>query len=87
MACAEVKTIEACDARDDCHTVLADTSLCSCVAAGCCAIFDFCADGALADCKGPATCKRMEPTCTPDFVVAFKYSCYEGCVRPIDCAP
>jgi len=86
-ACSEVKTEETCAGRADCHPVFVDANVCNCATPGCCMMFDRCADGAHADCKGPALCKMMEPPCGTTYVIAYQESCYEGCVRPTDCAP
>jgi hypothetical protein len=78
----------ACDARTDCHAVYTDSGTCDCAVAGCCAKFNRCADGAKASCKGPALCNIVGPSCeSPAFVVSYASSCFEGCVRPTECAP
>jgi hypothetical protein len=85
--CSEEKTAAACDARSDCHSLFMDSNLCNCAEPGCCMIFERCTDRAQADCRGPAMCKMMPPTCGTDYVVAYLETCYEGCVHPTDCAP
>jgi hypothetical protein len=87
--CVNLETVEECDARSDCHPVFTDPgpSGCACAAVGCCTRFSRCAEGALADCDGPALCEVMTPYCAnPAYVVSYANSCFEGCVRPEDCA-
>jgi hypothetical protein len=52
-------------------------------------MFDFCADGERADCEGKTvSCDAPTPFCDdPAYVVSFSGFCYEGCVKPEDCAP
>jgi hypothetical protein len=89
VLCANVTDRLSCDARPDCHSVFADSGgVCDCATPGCCIVFSRCADGAKATCKGTPTCHRTAPTCdTPDLVVSYTADCYEGCVRPTECAP
>jgi hypothetical protein len=84
--CGDITTQAACDARGDCHSVFVDEKNCACLALGCCARFQACADGDKADCTGPALCKMMQPYCEGPYVIAFEGSCYEGCVQQTDCA-
>jgi len=88
--CADITTLAECDARTDCHPVFTDPgpANCSCTAIGCCTRFAHCADGGLANCLGPIGCASVMPYCpSPAYVVSAVNSCYEGCVRPEDCAP
>jgi hypothetical protein len=88
-ACSQVTTLEACEARLDCHPVFTDPGPdgCACTAVGCCARFSRCADVGLANCVGPAACASPTPYCEePAYVVSYADSCFEGCVRPEDCA-
>lgn len=87
--CAGVTTLAECDARIDCHPVFADPGpdACDCPTPGCCVTFSFCADVGLAMCVGQPTCASQAPTCSePAYVVSYSGGCYEGCVRPEDCA-
>jgi hypothetical protein len=88
-ACSDVKDLATCKQRSDCHPVFADPGTCLCAQPGCCQMFQRCAEPDKADCKGPALCKRLPPTCEGDYVVAYdpSTSCYEGCVLKTDCAP
>ncbi len=87
--CAEVSTQTECDARTDCHSVFTDSNDCTCGGLGCCAQFSRCADGALANCDiSDVSCDAPTPYCeSPVYVVSVSGFCYEGCVRPADCAP
>jgi hypothetical protein len=86
--CANVTTLAACDARTDCHSVFVDPGTCGCAAVGCCAHFSRCAAGGKASCKGTPLCQIATPYCeAPAFVVSYTANCYEGCVRPTECAP
>jgi hypothetical protein len=85
--CADVTTLAECDARTDCHSVFVDPQNCRCAALGCCSHFLRCADGDLANCKGPAACDSLTPHCEGPYVVSFANACYEGCVRATECAP
>ena len=83
--CASETTLAGCEARTDCHAVLASPGSCDCPIV---VQLDHCADGAKATCTGTPTCHRTMPYCeTPDFVVSYTADCYEGCVRATDCAP
>jgi hypothetical protein len=87
--CGAVTTLEACEARPDCHPVFVDPgpASCTCSAVGCCAEFSRCADGTLVNCVGPAACALPTPYCEePAYVVSYAGSCFEGCVKPEDCA-
>jgi hypothetical protein len=87
--CSQVTTLDACEARSDCHSVFVDPGICDCIAVGCCAHFSACADGDRARCAAPATlaCKAPTPFCeSPAYVVAYTNVCYEGCVQSKDCA-
>jgi hypothetical protein len=86
--CATETTRAGCDSRTDCHSVFVDRGICDCAVAGCCTAFDHCADGAQASCKGNPICHQVPPYCeAPAYVVAYTASCFEGCVRPTECAP
>jgi hypothetical protein len=85
--CSDVTTQAECDARSDCHSVFVDPGTCGCAASGCCARFQNCADGDMADCGGPAACTMATPHCESPYVVAYRGSCFEGCVKESDCAP
>jgi hypothetical protein len=87
--CADVTTLEECEARTDCHSVFQDPGTCGCALLGCCARFWRCADNDLADCEGRSVgCDVATPFCeSPAYVVSAAGTCYEGCVDPKDCAP
>jgi len=87
--CSLRVTQEACDASAECHSVFVDPGTCDCAQAGCCARFERCADGDLADCTGAnIACLIPTPYCEdPAYVVSYTGACYEGCVVPSDCAP
>jgi len=86
--CDTVATLAGCEARVDCHSVFVDKLSCDCAVAGCCASFSRCADGGKAACKGTPACQIGTPYCgAPTFVVSYTTSCFEGCVRPTECAP
>jgi len=87
VACAQVTTLDACEARTDCHSVFQDPGTCGCAGSGCCAHFSRCADGDKAACTGTPLCKIATPFCESPYVVAHTGSCYEGCVQKKDCAP
>lgn len=86
--CSSAATLEDCDARSDCHPVFEDPGTCGCAQVGCCARYASCAQGATANCDASALgCLAPEPFCeSPAFVLSYTASCYEGCVRPEDCA-
>lgn len=56
-----------------------------CATVDCCIDFQRCVPDAKADCVGPALCKRVAPICVGQFVVAYRDSCYEGCVKKDEC--
>jgi hypothetical protein len=87
FTCAQLTTQVDCETHSNCHAVFVDPGTCACSASGCCARFDRCADGAQANCAGPATCKSATPQCESPYVVGFTGACYEGCVRQAACAP
>lgn len=77
----------ACDASSDCHSVYVDPQMCACVPAGCCTVFEHCAEGAKADCSGRnLRCRRLPPHCEGPYVVSYVDFCYEGCVRIDECS-
>ncbi len=84
--CSDITTQVECDARSDCHSVFEDPGNCACPALGCCARFRACGDGDQANCTGPALCEVVEPHCEGPYVIAYRGSCYEGCVKQTDCA-
>ena len=74
-----------CDARSDCHAVFA---ICDCADAGCCTPgFERCADGPNATCSGAPACQVAPPNCGPLLVASHNVMCFDGCVRPTQCAP
>jgi hypothetical protein len=85
IACSQVTSETDCIYRIDCHAVYKSENNCACAAAGCCTHFDRCADGKLADCKGPAMCEAFTPFCEQPYVLSFRNSCYEGCVQQGSC--
>jgi hypothetical protein len=87
VACANVTDQLSCDARTDCHSVFGDLGICDCIAAGCCIGFTRCADGAKATCKGAPVCQIPPPNCGPAYVASHNVMCFDGCVRPTECAP
>ena len=86
-SCSQVTTQTECDSRNDCHSVFVDPGTCGCAGAGCCAHFSRCADGANANCSGPALCKMAQPFCEAPYVLSYTGNCYEGCVLQSKCAP
>jgi hypothetical protein len=86
LACSQLTTQAACQARSDCHTIFSDPGTCGCAAAGCCARFSRCADGK-AVCTKPAqfSCAMVQPYCESPYVLAYRDSCFEGCVLGSDC--
>jgi len=89
-ACSSVTTLAECDARADCHPVFIDPNDCSCAPIGCCARFSRCEKGATASCTPPTqfSCTIAQPYCpSPAYVLSYTDGCFEGCVRPVDCAP
>ncbi len=85
-ACASVTTLEACDARGDCHAVFQDLGICDCAAPGCCTHFVRCAAGDRARCmSGAVLCDIVTPYCEPPYTVSYTDSCYEGCARASEC--
>ena len=87
-ACSEVTVLADCEARTDCHSVFQDPGTCGCGSVGCCAKFSRCADGDQADCEGKSVqCEAPTPFCEePAYVHSYSGACYEGCVKPKDCA-
>jgi len=85
--CSAATTLDACEARTDCHSVFQDPGTCGCASAGCCEHFLRCADGDKAMCTGTPLCKIGTPLCDGPYVVAYTATCYEGCVKQTDCAP
>lgn len=86
VACSAVTTLDACDARPDCHSVFNDPHNCACAALGCCARFARCADGDRARCaETPTACDALTPYCESPYTVGYTPTCYEGCVRISEC--
>jgi hypothetical protein len=83
-ACSAVATLDACEARSDCHSVFTDPHNCACAALGCCARFSRCADGK-ARCTSGIGCEMLTPYCESPYVVSYTPTCYEGCVRATAC--
>jgi hypothetical protein len=83
--CSELATQAACDIRADCHPVFKSSLDCARATPGCCTTFSKCADGAKADCAGPALCEMAPPYCEGPYAIAYTNSCYEGCVVQSDC--
>jgi hypothetical protein len=83
-----VTTQQACDSRSDCHSVFRDNGACGCPTAGCCQFFYRCADGGRAACTAPAglACAIPQFACGLQYVQSYTSNCYEGCVRPDECA-
>jgi hypothetical protein len=84
-SCAAVTTLDACDARSDCHAVFRDEGVCDCAPSGCCTQFLRCADGDRAVCAATVLCRVATPYCEPPYVVSYAGSCYEGCARASEC--
>jgi Kazal-type serine protease inhibitor domain. len=85
-SCSQVTTQTECDGRSDCHSVFLPGTTCGCATVGCCMLFDSCADGGRANCTGPVACMAPQPNCGPLYNLSYTDVCYEGCVRPIECA-
>jgi hypothetical protein len=79
---------ERCDARIDCHPVYRDPNNCGCGTPGCCAEFLRCARNPTANCDvSNVGCDSLTPYCEePSYVVSVSGDCYDGCVKPEDCA-
>jgi hypothetical protein len=85
-ACSSVTTLDACDARGDCHAVFQDPGTCGCAGLGCCARFSRCAAGERADCTPDGiACEMATPHCESPYTVSYTGVCYEGCVRASEC--
>jgi hypothetical protein len=85
-SCSQVTTQTECDGRSDCHSVFLPGTTCGCSAVGCCMPFNRCADGGRANCSGPVACMAPQPNCGPLYSLSYTGVCYEGCVRPSECA-
>jgi hypothetical protein len=86
-ACSSATTLDACDARSDCHPVFEDPGNCRCASAGCCARFSRCAVGDRATCTpNGIACEVVTPHCESPYTVSYANLCYEGCVRNTECA-
>jgi hypothetical protein len=90
VPCARIADQLSCDARTDCHSVFGDPGTCDCATAGCCIGYSRCADGGKAACSGPTgpgiLCMAPPPACGGAYVISFTADCWEGCVRPTECA-
>jgi hypothetical protein len=49
-------------------------------------LFNRCADGGRANCTGPVACMAPQPNCGPLYNLSYTNVCFEGCVRPSECA-
>ena len=85
-SCSQVTTQAACDSRGDCHSVFLPGTTCGCAAAGCCQLFNRCADGGRANCTGPVACLAPQPVCVAPYVLSYTNVCFEGCVLQSECA-
>jgi len=85
VSCSQVTTQTECDVRSDCHSVFLPGTTCGCSAVGCCMLFSRCADGGRANCTGPVAC-MAPPNCGPLYNLSYTNVCFEGCVRPSECA-
>jgi hypothetical protein len=85
-SCGQVTTQAECDSRSDCHSVFLPGTTCGCAAAGCCELFNRCADGGRANCTGPVACMAPQPLCALPYTLAYTANCYEGCVLQTECA-
>lgn len=84
-ACAG-RSEQSCTSVVGCHAVYDDPGTCDCSTPGCCIQYKTCK-------AGPAMCKASDvlcdatpPACGPNYVVSYTSSCYEGCVKPMECA-
>jgi hypothetical protein len=80
--CDEVKSLEACETRTDCHAVFVteDNSANT--------HFARCNFGDQAMCRPAGLKGQTPPVCPgPTYVIAYVADGYEGCVKPKDCAP
>jgi hypothetical protein len=84
VACNQLTTQAACEARSDCYGVFVDPNTCGCAAAGCCARFNHCAAGTPM-CNGGVSCTTATPYCSGPYVVSYASGCYQGCVRQTAC--
>lgn len=90
IPCDMLSEATACDARNDCHSVYWPGD-CQCVSC-CCVVFDHCANGSTADCKGSASCDEpppdcANPACNGSFAVSHVSGCYDGCAVAEKCDP
>ena len=85
-SCSQVTTQAACDSRSDCHSVFLPGTACACAPAGCCQLFNRCADGGRANCTGPVACLAPQPVCAPPYALSYTNVCFEGCVLQSECA-
>jgi len=86
-SCEEITTEQSCESQPGCHGVYQDPGNCLCAGLGCCIQFARCAADPIA-CQPPSggiTCKRLQPSCEGDYVLAYSESCYEGCVKRTRC--
>lgn len=87
ICCSAYQTETECDADPQCHPVYVEdpNNGCGCPTAGCCQKFNFCGEGATAQCTGAVNCPMVEPVCGGLHTIGFRNNCYEGCVRIADC--
>ena len=84
--CGQVTTQAECDRRSDCHSVFLPGTTCGCATAGCCELFNRCADGGRANCTGPVACLAPQPACVAPYALSYTNVCFEGCVLQSECA-
>ncbi len=84
-SCGHVTTQAECDTRSDCHSVFLPGTTCGCTAAGCCELFNWCADGSRANCSGNVFCNMAAPSCEAPYVPSGSI-CWDGCVLQSECA-
>jgi hypothetical protein len=90
IPCANVTDQLSCDARSDCHSVFGGNwHNCPSTTSNCPVNFTSCADGGKASCKAPtALCAIEPPPCEASgYVTSYVPTCYEGCVRAVECGP
>jgi hypothetical protein len=71
-----------------CHPVYAEGGTCGCAPAGCCIVYNHCADGKTAQCQqmGGPICALAPPNCGPNHVPSIMNGCWDGCVLPTECS-
>jgi hypothetical protein len=84
--CNQITTQDACSVNTVCHPVFWDNQPCSCPTQDCCMHFAFCAPNAKAQCiPPPLLCAQPPPVCDTGFEVSYSGTCYEGCVKTVEC--